>query len=85
MADNIDDVNLNSTWQNAYTLSGFTPGAALVVTNKSSTVALSYIKATAPTSASSGYPLRSGETLFLDIGESGLWLKGSGPICIQVG
>ena len=85
MADNIDDVLLTSTWQSAYTLSGFTPGIALVITNKSSVAALSYIKATAPTSAASGYPLKSGDSLFLDAGESGLWLKGSGPICIQVG
>lgn len=83
MADSIDDVILTSTWQSAYTLSGFPQGSSLVVTNKANKAALSYIKATAPSDSSSGYPILAGASILLDSGESGLWLKGDGPVCIQ--
>ena len=54
----IPDIRVDaSTWQDIYTLSGFTVGAALLITNKSpASTPLVWLGATAPTETPTAQP-----------------------------
>lgn len=83
MADSIPDINLNGAWQNIYALSGISVGTSISIQNKSSRHTLVFIKATTPT-GDVGYSLAPLESITIDSGESGCWLKGNGYVFVQV-
>ena len=84
MANSIPDVNLSGDWVNVYTATGIAVGTEIWIQNKSATPTLVYISATKPTDPDDGYSMVQFETIFIDPNEAGCWVKGSGPIHVQL-
>lgn len=85
MANTIPDVTLNNlVYQELYTETGITVGTAIFIQNKTASIRIQ-IKDSQPFAASTdGVQISPLEFYMVDSGEQGVWVKGSGKICVQV-
>ena len=78
------EVPSNVTYSNIYSLTGFTTGSSLVITNNSSTPLFVVAGASPPLAESDQYPIVSGETLVFHGNGDPIWVRGGkGPIIVQ--
>lgn len=85
MANTIPDVTLNNlVYQELYTETGITVGTAIFIQNKTQSIRVQ-IKDSQPTASSTdGVQIAPLDFYMVDTGEAGVWVKGSGKICVQV-
>jgi hypothetical protein len=84
VANTLPDVTLTSAYLDLYAATGITPGKALLVQNKASSIAYVQIKGFQPASSSlDGVLLPSYEFCIVDANSSGVWAKGSGKVSVQ--
>lgn len=79
-------VNLPSsiTYSNLYSLSGFSAGSSLIVTNNTSYTAFIVQAISPPLASSDQYPLQSGQTVLIHGNDNPIWIRGgSGPLIVQ--
>lgn len=86
MADTIGDVVLdNSSYQNVNLLSGIPVGTKVLLQFKGTGNVRVQLKPFQPASSSiDGLQLITVEMYMIDQGESIIWAKGSGRLCVQV-
>lgn len=73
-----------TVYTNLYTLSGFSAGTSLIVTNGSSDPLFIIQAETIPTEASDAYPVVSGGTAMVHANSFPVWIRGgTGPVIIQ--
>lgn len=73
-----------TVYTNLYTLSGFSAGTSLIVTNGSSEPLFIIQAETIPTEASNAYPVVSGQSTLVHANEFPIWIRGgTGPVIIQ--
>lgn len=70
-------------WQNLYTLSGVSVGAALLVQNQSANPIYTLEQAAQPGATARGRLLASGEEMEVDSGALGLWATGPLRVFVQ--
>lgn len=74
-----------SSYYNLHTVSGFTAGSSLVVTNETSSTLYVAIASSAPASDVGSVPIEVGETYTFSPKTSNLWIRGStGPIQVDM-
>lgn len=77
MADTRADVVIPAkTWVNLYTATGITLGLAISIYNKGSNYCLLAIKATAPSTTTTGFPVYAGPVgsyASIPVSQTGLW------------
>lgn len=85
MANTITDVMLgNTVYQDVYAETGIAVGTAIFIQNKGSVATKVQIKSSQPAASSSdGVLIQPYEFFQVDAGESGVWAKGSGRLCVQ--
>lgn len=89
MAETLNDVDMDGTWLDIYTITGLTIGTSLVIKNKSSSTPLIQVTIAQPTQSSmSGWDLSVTEpgswttVRNIPVGNK-VWVKGSGPLFVQ--
>lgn len=89
MADSLNIVELNGTWESVSSLTNnvITAGMACSIQNQTSTRVYVAISATQPPSSFRAdlLPIDLASKYYITAGENEIWLKGAGPISIQVG
>ena len=72
------------TYSNLYTLSSFTAGTSLIVTNNSSFPCFLIQAETIPSESSDAYPLPPGQTTLVQANSFPIWIRGgTGPVIVQ--
>jgi hypothetical protein len=86
MASTIADVILtNSGYQDLYAATSIAVGTALFIQNKGTAPITIQLKGFQPASSSAdGVQLQTYDFFVVDVGEAGVWAKGSGRLCVQV-
>lgn len=85
MANSIPDVDLVGVWTNVYAATSIPVGTAISIQNKSSSPCLVFVSPTSPSVNSlDGYAMVQFETVNIDASETGCWVKGFGPIFVQL-
>ena len=77
------DIDATPTWVNLYTVSSIAPATAVLVQNKGSSPLFLNISATIPT-GDVGWVVEPLESVNLEAGDNVIWLKGAGPVNLQV-
>lgn len=89
MADTIDAVRVNGTWQSVSSLTGVIAGTAITIQNLGIFPVNVVISATQPTDTFIGQMveprLHPNSVGVVDAGENEVWVKGDGYVSIQVG
>lgn len=79
-------VNLpsQSIYSNLYTLTGFSAGGSLIVTNNTSTTAFIVQASSPPLADSDQYPINTGQTVLIHGNQHPIWIRGGqGPVLVQ--
>lgn len=85
MPTTMQDLSLTGGWVDIYTAASITPATALFVQNKSSTPVVLVITAEQPASDfQGGWVVEPLSSVDIDAGDSAVWIKGNGPVNIQV-
>lgn len=74
-----------SEWSNLYTLTGFTNGASVTVTNNTSSPAFLIQSPTTPLADSNAFPVTIGQTVVFSGNGDPVWVRGGeGPLIVQL-
>ena len=74
----------NITYSNLYTLSGFSAGSSLILTNNTSSPVFIVQAVSPPLASSDQYPLQTGETVLIHGNSNPIWIRGgTGPLIVQ--
>lgn len=74
----------NITYSNLYTLSGFTQGDSLILTNNTATPVFLVQASTPPLAESDQYPLIPGQSILVHATTNPIWVRGgTGPFIVQ--
>lgn len=87
MANTLPDINIvNNVYLDLYALTGITPGKPIIINNKTSGAMMVQIKPTQPLGTdNSGLQILGAAFMYIDAGESRVWLRGQsgGRINVQ--
>jgi hypothetical protein len=74
----------NSTYSNLYTLTSYTAGLSLIITNNTSSPAFIVQQTSQPVADSDQYPLLPGQTILVHGNDDPIWIRGgNGPLIVQ--
>lgn len=85
MANTLPDVTLNNlVYQELYTETGIAVGTAIFIQNKAQSIRIQIQSSQPIPTSTDGVQIQPLEFFAVDSGESGVWVKGSGKVCVQV-
>lgn len=78
------DLPSNIVYSNLYTITGFTSGLSLIVTNSSTRAIFLVQSPTQPADSSDQYPVWPGQTILVHGNSDPIWVRGNmGPVVVQ--